>query len=78
MIPIALKKVLWMVIMIHGDVAGVFLNEPVPPYMTFDECEASSLMHSMSTEAVARGATYKCVWEYGRPLNTGRYWRPME
>lgn len=77
MIYSALLKPLWMVIYIHGQVAGVFLDEPMPDYMTFAECEASALMHTIG-QPKSDGVVYKCEYAYGKPLNTGRYYRPLE
>lgn len=77
MIYPALAKSLWMVIYIHGQVAGVFLDEPMPEYMTFAECEASALMHTLGRPK-SDGVEYKCKYEYGKPVNTGRYLRRME
>lgn len=66
-----------MVIYVHGQVSGVFLDEPMPEYMTFEECEASALMHTMSHHK-KHGIVYKCKYEYGKPVNTGRFYRPLE
>lgn len=73
----ALVKSLWMVLYINGQVAGVFLDEPVPDYMTFEECEASAAMHNVM-QPKNSGIVYRCKYEYGKPVNTGRYYRPLE
>lgn len=65
--------ILWMVIIINGHIAGVHLNQGMPPYMSLEECEASALMHTLSPEAKRRGARYECLYDYGRPLLSGPY-----
>ena len=77
MIPSALVKSLWMVIYIHGQVAGVFLDEAMPEYMMFEECEASALMHTLGRPK-SSGVVYKCEYSYHKPFTTGRYHRRME
>jgi hypothetical protein len=74
---LALAKSLWMVIYVHGQVSGVFLDEPMPAYMTFEECEASALMHTLGHRK-SEGVMYKCEYGYVKPSNTGRYHRPLE
>lgn len=66
-----------MVIYVHGQIAGVLHDAPMPNYMTFEECEASALMHTLGRPK-RDGIIYTCKYEYGKPLNTGRYHRPLE
>lgn len=78
MLPLAVPALLWMVIMVNGDVAGVLHDEPMPDYMTMAECEESARQQNMQPINAAMGYTFRCVRSHRRPFNTGRYDEELE
>jgi hypothetical protein len=76
MTGMGLVKVLWMVIRINGDVAGVFLDEPMPDYMTHEECVISA--EQQQRRDTRKGVTYRCEWSTYKPFQTGRFYRRLE
>lgn len=76
MTQIGLVKVLWMVVRLHGDVAGVFLDQPMPEYMTFEDCTISA--EQQQRRDVRKGVTYRCEWSTYKPFATGRFYRRLE
>jgi hypothetical protein len=73
---IGLVKVLWMVVRLNGEVAGVFLDEPMPDYMTEAECVVSAVQRQALDQR--KGVTYRCEWSTYKPFQTGRFYRRLE
>lgn len=71
-----LVKSLWMVIRLHGDVMGVFHDQPLPDYMTFEECVISAEMQQRRD--IRKGVTYRCELSTYKPFTTGRFYRRLE
>ena len=71
-------KVLWMVITINGDVAGVLHDEPMPDYMTMEDCEISAAQQERLPENRRKGAKFHCYYHHRKPFNTGRFSRRLE
>lgn len=69
---------IWMVVIVNGDIAGVLHDEPMPDYMTMAECEESARQQAIQPANVAMGYTFRCVRSHRRPFNTGRYDEDLE
>lgn len=78
MIAVSLTKLLWIVIMVNGDVAGVLHDEPMPDYMSMADCLESVRQQDIQPVNIAMGYTFRCVQSYGRPLTTGKYYEELE
>jgi hypothetical protein len=77
-VPASFVKLLWMVITINGDVAGVLLNEPMPDYMTMADCVESARQQNELPANVAMNYRFHCIQSHRRPLTTGKYYEDLE